>query len=257
VVPRELQTQEDFSVFVNLEPIKNQMNFTLKLSNEYSMFFENRSAQFIFEQKENREIKFKVKGDNYFKLHSKTLGEVSNLKLSIIACEAGETNGRARQSTIIKVSPAKILIETEKQAYVPGSEIKYRVIISQSDDDLGRVNKAISNPSVLRNAPQSFQTATFDQQLKTLEKRVFNGSLLMKENMKALRVNIFGPGPGSIRSETKLLKKTETHSEPSGYRNDLVGLHLELSKTDVPFDEFRTSLTISFFFLKKWCLTSY
>jgi len=66
-------------------------------------FFENRSAQFILEQKENREIKFKVKGDNYFKLHSNTQGEVSNLKLSIIAFEAGQTNGRTRQSTIIKV----------------------------------------------------------------------------------------------------------------------------------------------------------
>jgi len=147
------------------------------------------------------------------------------------------------------VSPTKILIETEKQAYGPGSEIPYRVIISD-DDEFGRVNKTISHQSVLLNASQSYQNEAFDQQLTTLKNlEVFNGPLTMKENMKALRVNIFGPG--SIRSETKLLKKDETHSEPSGYQDDLVGLHLQLSKTDVPFDEFGTNLTISLFTSKK------
>jgi len=62
-----------------------------------------------------------------------------------------------------------------------------------SDDEFGRRNKTISNPSVLTNASQSYQIKTLNQQLTTLEKRLFTGSLTMKENMKALRVNIFGP----------------------------------------------------------------
>jgi len=248
VVPRQLWTQENLPIFVNLEEVKSPVKFIIKLSGNYSKFYASKSTEFTLTEPEVHWINFDVKDQTYFKRKHNALKDKLELSIEIVAFveEQGQDPDIKKETVKLEILPrflpAKFLFETEKEEYSPGADINYRVVIT---DENSRLVKG--NYSKTVELTKSWKLITPNSRLKVpIDNGTFAGTVKMLPKTTSMQVNVFGSGR-HIRSELKSLKEIKAELEEQNDRDDSLQLELKLTIPDLPADNPTTNLTLFLF----------
>jgi len=234
VVPRQLWTQENLPIYVNLEELKKPVKFIIKLSGKYSKFFASKSTQFILTEPNGHWINFDVKDQTYFKRKRNALKDKLELSVEIAAFveEQGQDPNIKKETVKLEILPkflpAKILFETEKEEYSPGAVINYRVAVT---DENSRLVKG--NYSETVELTKSWKLITPNSRLKVpIANGILTGTVKMLPKTTSMQVNVFNSGR-LIRSKLQSLKEINPELEEND-RDDSLQLELKLTIPDLP-----------------------